>query len=86
MSDAPPQLGEIPQQSELNVPTIKSQNDGNAASNGTGNFNATASYQNAKQSLYHSEVSIRCPPQQSLFLLCLLFADIAVLQFSQELL
>lgn len=79
MSDAPPQLGEIPQQSELNVPTIKSHNDGNASANGTGNYNVPASYQHAKQSLYNSEVSSHCPAQQSLFLLFLSFANIAFL-------
>lgn len=57
MSDAPPQLGEIPQQSELHVPTIKTQHDANASTNGSGNYNATSTYQSAKDSVYNSEVS-----------------------------
>lgn len=56
MSDAPPQLGEIPQQSELHVPTIKSQTDADSSVNGNRSFNSTSSYQNAKESLYNSEV------------------------------
>jgi hypothetical protein len=81
MADAPPQLGEIPQQSELNVPTMKSQIDGNAAyGNGNGNFNANNPYQNVKESLYHSEVSSPSPTQKplvsstSLTLLLLVYA------------
>ena len=61
MSDAPPQLGEIPQQSELNVPTIKSQDDANASTNGSGGYNVTATYQNAKDSVYNSEVRSLLP-------------------------
>jgi hypothetical protein len=64
MADAPPQLGEIPQQSELNVPTMKSQTDGNDAygnGHGNGNFSANNPYQNVKETLYHSEVSSHGP-------------------------
>ena len=51
MSDAPPQLGEIPQQSEMSVPTLSSTVDSNTATNGN------ASVQNAKDSIYNSQVS-----------------------------
>lgn len=64
MSDAPPQLGEIPQQSELNVPTIKTQHDANASTNGSGGYNPPTTYQNAKEGLYNSEVSIRLSRRQ----------------------
>jgi hypothetical protein len=51
MSDAPPQLGEIPQQSEMSVPTLSSNMDSNTTANGNG------SVQNAKDTMYNSQVS-----------------------------
>ncbi|MCJ1228755.1 hypothetical protein MMC12_005418 [Toensbergia leucococca] len=50
MSDAPPQLGDIPQRSEMTVPTLKSNAD-----YGT---NGNSSVQNVKDTMYSSEVSI----------------------------
>ena len=51
MADAPPQLGEIPQRSELSVPTLQS------------NMNDNRSLQNTKDALYESKV---CTIQQLL--------------------
>lgn len=53
MTDAPPQLGEIPQRSEMSVPTLQSNLDNQNAST-----NGNTSIQNAKDSIYTSEVSI----------------------------
>ena len=46
MADAPPQLGEIPQRSELSVPTLQS------------NMSDNRSLQNTKDALYESKVCI----------------------------
>lgn len=53
MTDAPPQLGEISHGSEMSVPTLQSNLDSNDSST-----NGNASIQNAKDSIYNSEVSI----------------------------
>ena len=51
MENAPPQLGNIPQYSEMNIPTLQSQaSDAN-------NVNGNPSLQNAKDSMMSSEVS-----------------------------
>ena len=55
MSEAPPQLGEIPQQSEMSVPTLSSTMDSNTTANGG------TSVQNAKDSIYSSQVSSKQP-------------------------
>ena len=47
MADAPPQLGEIPQRSELSVPTLQSNMSDNPAN---------GSLQNTKDALYDSKV------------------------------
>ena len=46
--DAPPQLGEIPQRSELRVPTLQSNMNDNPAN---------SSLQSTKDAIYDSEVS-----------------------------
>lgn len=57
MSDGPPQLGEIPQQSEISVPTLKSTMETNGSSAGNGPHpDSNASIENAKDSIYNSEV------------------------------
>ena len=55
MSDAPPQLGDIPQYSELNVPTLSSTN-GNATNYNNPTTNGSATMENVKASVYNSEV------------------------------
>lgn len=62
MSDGPPQLGEIPQQSEISVPTLKSTMETNGSSAGNGPQPASnTSLQNAKDNIYNSEVrSLPC--------------------------
>lgn len=55
MSEAPPQLGEIPQQSEMSVPTLSSTMDNNTTANGG------TSVQKAKDSIYNSQVSSMQP-------------------------
>lgn len=58
MSDGPPQLGEIPQQSEISVPVLKSNMESNGPSAGNGSHSdSNTSIQNAKDSIYNSEVS-----------------------------
>lgn len=58
MSDGPPQLGEIPQQSEISVPTLKSTMGTNGPSAGNDlHSDSNTSIQNAKDSIYNSEVS-----------------------------
>lgn len=58
MSDGPPQLGEIPQQSEISVPVLKSNMESNGPSAGNGfHSDSNTSIQNAKDSIYNSEVS-----------------------------
>ena len=47
MADAPPQLGEIPQRSELSVPTLHSNMSNNPAN---------GSLQSTKDTLYDSKV------------------------------
>lgn len=57
MSDGPPQLGEIPQQSEISVPTLKSTMAANGSSAANGPQPASnTSLQNAKDNIYNSEV------------------------------
>lgn len=59
MSDGPPQLGEIPQQSEIIVPTLKSTMAANGSS--TGNVpqpTSNTSLQNAKDNIYNSKVRL----------------------------
>jgi hypothetical protein len=63
MSDAPPQLGDIKQHSELSVPTLSSSDTTasstrTAASNGNGKLNVAV--QNAKETIVNSEVCC-CP-------------------------
>jgi len=53
MSDAPPMLGDIPQHSEMNIPTLSSTND----STDTLIANGNTSLENAKAAVYNSEVS-----------------------------
>lgn len=62
MSDGPPQLGEIPQQSEISVPTLKSTMETNGPSAGNGpQPDSNTSIQNAKDTIYNSEVrSLPC--------------------------
>lgn len=58
MSDGPPQLDEIPQQSEISVPTLKSTMETNGPSAGNGpRSDSNTSIQNTKDSIYNSEVS-----------------------------
>lgn len=49
MTDQPPQLGEIPQRSELHIPTLSSSNMDSNPSND--------SFQGAKNTIYDSKVS-----------------------------
>ncbi len=54
MEDAPPQLGNIPQYSEMNIPTLQSNAHNRAAQPSA---NGNPSLQNAKDSMMSSEVS-----------------------------
>lgn len=47
MTDAPPQLGEIPQSSQFRVPTLQSNMDSNSSN---------SDVQSAKNNLYNSQV------------------------------
>lgn len=51
MEDAPPQLGNIPQYSEMNIPTLGSQHGNTGTQPGA---NGNASFQNAKESVINS--------------------------------
>lgn len=53
MSDAPPVLGDIPQHSEMNIPTLASTNGTNDGPTVNGN----SALESAKASVYNSEVS-----------------------------
>lgn len=75
MTDAPPQLGEIPQRSEMSVPTLQSNLDNNTSST-----NGNASIQNAKDSIYNSKVSIvllQSPWKRLLISANLVFGELA---------
>lgn len=50
MTDAPPQLGEISHSSELKVPTVQTNMDGNTYTNGN------TTLQDAKDNVYNSKV------------------------------
>ncbi|MCJ1483095.1 hypothetical protein MMC06_003261 [Schaereria dolodes] len=57
MSGSPPQLGEIPHPSEMNIPTLRSNDNNGSFSAPT--TNGTSSLQNARDSMYNSESSSR---------------------------
>ncbi len=56
MENAPPQLGNIPSYSEMNIPTLKSESGQRDEQSGT---NGVPSFENAKQNIMNSEVSVR---------------------------
>ena len=53
MADTPPQLGSIPQHSEMNIPTLSSTTDSTPAT-----ANGNNSVQNAKDTVSNSEVGV----------------------------
>jgi hypothetical protein len=57
MSDAPPQLGDIPQHSEMNIPTLSTTTGGGSTFEQPTTTNGSATLQNAKDTVYTSKVS-----------------------------
>ena len=58
MSEAPPQLADIPQYSEMNIPTLSSGADQNQSA-AVSTSNGSNIVQDTKESIYTSEVSLR---------------------------
>ena len=65
MSDAPPQLGDIPQYSEMNIPTLSSTN-GNSANYNAPTANGSSAMENVKATVYNSEVAKSLSPKDAL--------------------
>ena len=58
MAESPPQLGDLPQYPQMNISALQSDHEGRETAPAA---NGNASVQNAKDSVYSSEVNIENP-------------------------